>query len=268
MNRNGQRNSGRETAVGGRVRTGKVARLPREIREQLNRRLQDGETGKTLLDWLNSQGKVQAVLKAEFHGRALTKQNLSEWIHGGYREWLFQQEAIEIVRRMDIDAAELDKASKTPVIDLLSRRLAAQYMVMLANGLDGKGAIDLKLLNELCGHVVALRRSDQRGERLRVERDRLKLEREQFHKVQGGELFEWAWKHREDVVSYIETRTARNAELYRLAAGEPFVPRRHRSDESASAEATADRLSDTPEDVSNLPSQIPAPHSRVRPGRT
>ena len=47
-------------------RFGKIARLPLDIREQLNRRLQDGEIGKELVVWLNSVPEVQAVLKAEF----------------------------------------------------------------------------------------------------------------------------------------------------------------------------------------------------------
>ncbi len=210
--------SRRETAIGGRARVGKIARLPREVREQLNRRLLDGEKGQTLLVWLNSHKKVQGILKAEFDGRGISKQNLSEWMHGGYREWVFQQEAIEVVRRMDIDAAELNKASKTPLIDLLSRRLAAQYMVMLANGMNGKGAIDPRLLNELCGNVVALRRSDQRADRLKIDRDRLKMERDELRKLQDGELFEQAWRRREAVISYIETRARHNEELYQMAA--------------------------------------------------
>ena len=36
------------------ARTGKIARLPDDIREQLNRRLNDGEKGKKLVMWLNS----------------------------------------------------------------------------------------------------------------------------------------------------------------------------------------------------------------------
>jgi hypothetical protein len=230
-----RRNSRRETRLGGRARTGKIARLPRDIRDQLNRRLQDGEKGKTLLVWLNAHEKVQRTLKTDFDGRGITKQNLSDWLHGGYREWLFQQEAIEVVRRMDIDVAELDKASKTSLIDLLSRRLAAQYLVMLANGLNGKGAVDLKLLNELCGNVVALRRSDQAAERLRVERDRLDLEREELHKARDGELFEWAWKRRMDVMSYLKTRTDHQSELYRLAAGDGIGGKTGENDELSGA---------------------------------
>src|SRR6266436_6472801 len=39
---------------------GKIARLPLAIREQLNRRLQDGEIGRDLVVWLNSAPEVQA----------------------------------------------------------------------------------------------------------------------------------------------------------------------------------------------------------------
>src|SRR6266568_3205109 len=37
---------------------GKIARLPLAIREQLNRRLQDGEIGRDLVVWLNSAPEV------------------------------------------------------------------------------------------------------------------------------------------------------------------------------------------------------------------
>jgi hypothetical protein len=35
------------------TRNGKIARLPQEIREQVNRRLEDGEPGKQIAEWLN-----------------------------------------------------------------------------------------------------------------------------------------------------------------------------------------------------------------------
>src|SRR6266446_6933011 len=52
---------------------GKIARLPLAIREQLNRRLQDGEIGRDLVVWLNSAPEVQAVLKAEFGERPVNE---------------------------------------------------------------------------------------------------------------------------------------------------------------------------------------------------
>lgn len=43
-----------QTAGDAMTRTGKIAWLPRTIREQLNRRLEDGEPGSDLVAWLNA----------------------------------------------------------------------------------------------------------------------------------------------------------------------------------------------------------------------
>lgn len=43
------------------TRTGKIARLPRYLRDSLNQRLRDGESGKKLTAWLNS---IQAVKRS------------------------------------------------------------------------------------------------------------------------------------------------------------------------------------------------------------
>ena len=72
-------------------RKGKIARLPRYLREKLNRRLDDGEPGPQLLVWLNRCPDVQEVLEREFGGRAVSEQNLSEWRQGGFCEWQQQQ---------------------------------------------------------------------------------------------------------------------------------------------------------------------------------
>ncbi len=44
------------------TRTGKIARLPRDLREQVNRRLQDGEPAEPLLAWLNAQPQTLELL--------------------------------------------------------------------------------------------------------------------------------------------------------------------------------------------------------------
>jgi len=49
------------------TRNGKIARLPQPIREQINRRLQDGQEGKRIVAWLNTLPEVAAVM-----GRGLT----------------------------------------------------------------------------------------------------------------------------------------------------------------------------------------------------
>jgi hypothetical protein len=53
-------------------RRGKIARLPHQIREQLNRRLHNGEEGRQAIEWLNALPEVQAALAAEFDGQLIT----------------------------------------------------------------------------------------------------------------------------------------------------------------------------------------------------
>jgi hypothetical protein len=44
-------------------RTGKIAKLPPELREELNRQLERGVPGRTLVVWLNAHPAVQEVLR-------------------------------------------------------------------------------------------------------------------------------------------------------------------------------------------------------------
>ena len=53
-------------------RNGKIARLPKHLREELNRRLDHGERGQALLHWLNSRPDV----------RALSAADLKSWLRG------------------------------------------------------------------------------------------------------------------------------------------------------------------------------------------
>jgi hypothetical protein len=66
-----------------RASTSKIARLPHSLREQLNRRLHDGEPAAPILEWLNALPEVQAILADSFEGRPINPTNLTEW-----RRWL------------------------------------------------------------------------------------------------------------------------------------------------------------------------------------
>jgi hypothetical protein len=83
------------------TRNGKIARLPREVREQLNRRLFNGEPGNRLVEWLNGLPETQRVLADDFGGREINEQNLSEWKQGGFREWETRQETLAQARELD-----------------------------------------------------------------------------------------------------------------------------------------------------------------------
>ncbi len=86
--------------VGRMIRPGKIARLPRGIREELNRRLQQGERGAPLANWLNGLPETKAALARDLGGPKVTLRNLAEWEKGGFRDWQGKQETeSKIVRQ-------------------------------------------------------------------------------------------------------------------------------------------------------------------------
>ena len=120
------------TRAGSTTRKGKIARLPHAIRERLNLRLQDNEPGDTLLAWLNGQETVQTVLKEQFEGAAITKQNLSEWRTGGFAEWVLGQEVVYEAQDTDEGARRLDAVTDASLPDRLATVLAGRYASLLA----------------------------------------------------------------------------------------------------------------------------------------
>lgn len=83
------------------TRTGKIARLPGWLRDQLNEKMLDGVPGKELVTWLNEMPEVQTVLRRQFEGKEITEQNLSAWRQGGYADWLAHYE-----RRLWLEQAQ------------------------------------------------------------------------------------------------------------------------------------------------------------------
>jgi hypothetical protein len=70
------------------TRVGKIARLPKGIRDELNRRLEDGKQGPELLAWLNALPEMKELLEKDFAGQPVSRSNLSDWRRGGYQDWL------------------------------------------------------------------------------------------------------------------------------------------------------------------------------------
>ena len=177
------------------TRKGKIARLPREIREELNRRLEDGAAGEPLLDWLNALPSVQSVLASQFGGVPVSKQNLSEWRTGGFAEWQVRQEMLADARELAADAAELQAVTGGRLTDHLATVLGARYASALA-GWDGQPSEEfrqkLKVLSGLCQNVVELRRGDHSGNRLQMERERLEEKREKTVDEEVAKFEAWA----------------------------------------------------------------------------
>src|SRR5882672_8700351 len=161
---------------------GKIGRLPEAIREQVNMRLRQGEKGRALVDWLNLLPEVRAVLVSEFGGKPVREQNLSEWRKGGYLYWLRVQEAYTMMQRVGTDAAALTDAAKEPVTETLATWVTARYLVgaKSAEGLGDDSVPAWDRMREFCHDVMALRRGEQRAQRLELDWERLEFGRERL----------------------------------------------------------------------------------------
>ena len=198
------------------TRNGKIARLPRAIRQELNRRLQDGEQGKTLVAWLNALPEVQAIGAAEWAGKPLREQNLSEWRKGGYRDWLVQQEALELAARLGEDAAELAAEDRPPLTDTLALWVTARLAVATRRVAGTEGAAGWRLLRELCADLIELRRGDHSAQRLRMERERLDFDRQRDREKTEEEMRAWAMENREAICQGFRTNAEKIAILRKV----------------------------------------------------
>ena len=149
-------------------RTGKIARLPHQLRDQLNQRLHNGEPGVDLIKWLNSLPEVQAILAEHFAGVPISPQNLSEWNNGGFLDWLTTQELLEDAREFAANTAELPGFTDGHLADCLAHAITARYAVLLGKmPLEGALNPDLlarfNLLHRLDRHVARLQRRTDRA---------------------------------------------------------------------------------------------------------
>ena len=123
--------------------------------------------------WLNALPEVQAVVAAEFDGKPIRQQNLPEWKQGGYREWLAQQEAFVVAERLAGDALGWNAEGNPPLTDMLARWLAARYAMATRRVAEVDGPKGWRLLREMVGDIVEVRRGDHRAQRLERERERV-----------------------------------------------------------------------------------------------
>jgi len=67
-------------------RTGRIARLPKATRDQLNRMILDGVPYAEIIQKLGEEGKD------------LLEKNLTTWRAGAFQDWLRQQQRIELIQ--------------------------------------------------------------------------------------------------------------------------------------------------------------------------
>jgi len=162
-------------------RTGKIARLPDVIRNELNHRLADGESGITLLPWLNELPAVKECLAEQFGGDPINKQNLSAWRTGGFAEWEARREMLAQARELASDPKKPADFSTGTIAEALSTLLAARYGSFIRgwNGEENQPLVrKLRVLHGMTRDVTRLRRVDHDIQRLQLRSRRLDVQRE------------------------------------------------------------------------------------------
>ncbi len=151
------------------ARNGKIARLPRSVRHELNERLERSEQSPQLLDWLNALPEARKIVQNDFAGVPISKQNLSEWRQGGFEEWLARRNLCEDARDLTELAGEMDDEDSQMVLaDDVAQVLAARFGSLIANWngeVDEKFEAKSRVLNRLCRSVVQLQRGMHRSNR-------------------------------------------------------------------------------------------------------
>jgi hypothetical protein len=164
------------------TRTGKIARLPRLIRNRLNQRLDDGEEGKKLVRWLNRLPEVRAVMAESFEGKPVSEQNLSEWKAGGFAEWVQRQEFLGQARELAEDAEELRSVAtnnRASFAEHLSTVLAMRYAKVFKEW-QGEASEEmtkqLRLLHGLSHDVARLARVGLERQKVELTREKSQAE--------------------------------------------------------------------------------------------
>jgi len=192
-----------------RTRQGKIARLPVAIRNELNRRLFENEHGAKILAWLNSEESVLKILDEYFDENPVSAQNLSEWRHGGYQDWLRRNERVENLKDLSNMALKLAEANGGNIADGSAAIAGGRIMEILENAADGD-------LDPLIKSLTLLRLGDTEKAKIELrkrnldQRDQvIDLHRKKFQR-ETAELF-LKWYDSKKAKEIVESRGS-NAE--------------------------------------------------------
>lgn len=81
--------------------------------------------------------------------------------------------AREAAARLDEELADCGEPDGQPLSETLARWLAVRYALATRRLVETEGPQQWRMLRELCGDVIELRRGDHSAQRLQLERARL-----------------------------------------------------------------------------------------------
>jgi hypothetical protein len=106
-------------------RTGKIARLRKDLRDQVNTMLRDGAPYAQIIRYLAQNGADE-----------INDQNLTNWKDGGYQDWLKEQERLADLQAKREFAFEIVKQNEGSKIHEASLQLAASQLYEVISDYD------------------------------------------------------------------------------------------------------------------------------------
>jgi hypothetical protein len=174
--------------------TGKVARLPHDLRHQLNSLIRDGYPYKQLIAKLGDPVKH------------LTPHNISQWRQNGYRRWLEEQGRIDRIRAFSHAALQIAKEHEGAVIHQANLQSAASQIFEVLSDFDAKSlktAIDgdAQQYTRICNVLARLGENGLKFERYRTELAEKKEKIQQLLDAsKGGGLTDETIAHMEEML--------------------------------------------------------------------
>ena len=184
------------------TRKGKIARLPHTIRNELNRRLRDGQTGAVILAWLNELPEVKAIMAESFNGEPISDANLSGWRGGGYQDWLKREDRMEQIQFMSELSADMAKAAGGSPADPACDIAGGRIMEVIESLPQDDLAKILPALTALRNAETARIRAETDRKRAGVSAETLELERKK-----------WTWRAAEMMLDALSDRLAKAQEI-------------------------------------------------------
>ncbi len=135
----------------------KISRLPAAVREELNQRLFDEQTGTDIILWVNALPEVQAVLTREYGGKPVNYNNLSCWRRRQYAVWLKKHDFNLRIQGLAKLAYELAAATGKSLSET-AMAIASGKILEVLEGV--KEVMQVEELRQLLESILKMRTSD------------------------------------------------------------------------------------------------------------
>jgi hypothetical protein len=207
---------------------GKIGSLPAHLREEVNRRLHDGQTAREICDWLNAEPRVLEILDQRWNEQPITAQNLSEWRAGGYKIWLKSRERSENLRALSEWAADFtERVSPVKLAKGAQAIVAGRLLEVLEESEEDQSLALTEILDQITKSVDRTAKNEIARDKLDLQKDQhalreqeYALAREKFEVQTVEQFLKWqGTKEAQAIVESGKPKEVQTQDLLRLFFG-------------------------------------------------